>query len=60
MGKIVKKVIPELLAEEVQRRGLHSDGQYESRKWPSAIEVAAIMVHRAHAAWTDAKLLVYT
>jgi hypothetical protein len=37
----------------VKSRGLLSDGQFGSRKGRSAIDAAAIMVDRAHAAWTN-------
>jgi len=50
MGKVIEKVVAELLAEEAEQRGLLSDGQFGSRKRRSAIDAAAIMVHRAHAA----------
>jgi len=50
MGKVIEKVVAELLAEEAERRGLRSDGQFGSRKRKSAINVTAIMVDRAHAA----------
>jgi hypothetical protein len=53
MGKVVEKVVPELLSEEAKRRGLLSDGQFGSRKGRSAIDAAAIMVTRAHAAWKN-------
>jgi len=52
VGKLVEKVVTELWSEEAERRGLLSDGQFGSIKGPPAIEVAAIMVDRAHAAWT--------
>jgi len=51
-GKVVEKVAAELLSEEAERSGLLSDGQFGHRKGRSAIDAAAIMVHRAHAAWT--------
>jgi len=44
MGKVVEQVVSELLAKEADRRGQLSAGQYGSRKWQSAINVAAIMV----------------
>jgi len=53
MGKVVEKVAAELLSEEAERRGPLSDRQFRSRKGRSAIEVEAIMVDRAHAAWTN-------
>jgi hypothetical protein len=53
MGQVVEKVATELLSEEAERRGLLSDGQFGSRKGRSAIDAAAIMVGRAHAAWTN-------
>jgi hypothetical protein len=53
MGKVVQKVRVEQLSEEVEIRGLLSDGQCASRKGRSAISAAAIMVDRAHAAWTN-------
>jgi hypothetical protein len=56
MGKVVEKVAVELLSEEAERRGLLSDGQFGSRKGRSAIDAAAIMVDRAHAAWTNSHI----
>jgi hypothetical protein len=53
MGKVVEKVAAELLSEEAKRWGLLSNGQFGSRKGRSAIAVAAIMVDRTHAAWTN-------
>jgi len=51
MGKVVEKVAAELLSEEAEGRGLLSDGRFGSMKGWSAIDAAAIMVDRAHAAW---------
>jgi len=48
MGKVVEKVVAELLAGEADRRGLLSDGQNGRRQRRSAIDAAAIMVDRAH------------
>jgi len=53
IGKVVEKVVAELLSEEAGRRGLLSDRQFGSRKGWSAIDAAAIMVDRGHAAWTN-------
>ena len=53
LGKVVEKVAAELLSEEAERRGLLSDGQLGTRKGRSVIDAAAIMVDRAHAAWTN-------
>ena len=53
MGKVVEKVVVELLAEEAQRRGLLNNSHYGSRKRLSAINAAAVMVVRAHAAWRE-------
>jgi len=53
MGKVVEKVAAELLSEEAERRRLQSDGHFGSRKVRAAIDAAAIMVNRAHAAWTN-------
>jgi len=50
MGKVVETVVPELLSEKAERRGLLSDGQFGSRKGRSAINAGAIMVDRAHTA----------
>jgi len=50
MGKVVEKVVAELLSEEAKRRGQLSDGQFGRRKGRSEIDGAAIMVDRAHAA----------
>ena len=53
MGKVVEKVAVELLSEAAEMRGLLSDGQFGSRKGWSTIDTVAIMVDRAHAAWTN-------
>jgi len=52
MGNVVEKVAAELLSEEAERRGLLRHGQFGSRKGRSAIDAVAIMVDRAHTAWT--------
>jgi hypothetical protein len=51
MGKVVEKVVAELLSDEAERRALLSDGQFGSTRGWSAIDPAAIMFNRAHAAW---------
>lgn len=56
MVKVVAKVVPELLAEEPETRGLLSDVQFRSRKRCLAISAAAIMVDRAHADWRQGSL----
>jgi hypothetical protein len=53
MGKVVEKVVAELLSDDLKRRGILSDGQFGSRRRWSAIDAAAIMVDRAHVAWGD-------
>ena len=53
MGQVVEKVPAELLSEEAERRGLLHNGQFGSSKGRSAIDTAAIMLDRAHAAWTN-------
>jgi len=53
MGKVVDKVVTELLSDEAERRPLLSDDQVRSRKKRSAIEAAAIMVDRAHSGWKE-------
>jgi hypothetical protein len=53
MGKVVEKVVAELVSEEAESRGLLSDGQFGSSKGRSAVDAAAIMVDRAHAAWMN-------
>jgi len=53
MGKVVQKVVAELLSEVAERRGLLSDGQFGSRQWQAAMDAAAIIVDWAHAAWTN-------
>jgi len=53
MGKVAKKVAAELLSEEAERRALLSGGQFGSRKGLLVIDAVAIMVDRAHAAWTN-------
>jgi len=56
VGKVVEKVSAELPSQEAERRGLLSDGQFWSREGLSAIDAAAIMVDRAHAAWTNGNI----
>jgi len=58
MGKVVEKVVAELLSESAERRGLLSDGLFRSRKGRSAIDAAGIMVYRAHAAWKNGHMTV--
>jgi hypothetical protein len=53
LGKVVEKVVAELLSEEAERRGQLSDAQFGNRKVQSTIDAAAIMVDKMHAAWTD-------
>jgi hypothetical protein len=47
-----------LLSEEAERWWLLSDGQFGSRTGRSAIDAAAIMVDRAHAARTNGHITV--
>jgi len=56
MGKVVEKVVAELLSDQAESRALLSDGQFGNRKKMSAMDAAAIMVDRAHAAWKDDNL----
>jgi len=53
MGKVIEKVVAALLSDEAERTALLSDSQFGCRKETSAIGAAAIMIHRAHAAWTE-------
>jgi len=53
MGKVVEKHVAELHSNEAKRSALLRAGQFDSRKQWSAIDAAAIMVNRAHAAWKD-------
>jgi len=53
MGKVVEKVVAELLSYDGERRALLSDGKFGSKKKRSASDAAAIMVHRAHSAWKE-------
>jgi len=57
MGKVVEKVVAELLSDEAERRALLSDSQFGSRKKRLAIDTAAIMVDRAHAVWKDDNIM---
>jgi hypothetical protein len=51
IGKVVEKVVAEQMSDEADRRGLRNDRQFGSRSGRSAIDAAAMMVDRAHAAW---------
>jgi len=53
MGKVVKKVAAEPPLKEPESSGLLSDGHFGSRKGRSAIDAAAMMLDRAHVAWTS-------
>jgi len=53
MGKVIEKVITELLSNEPERTALLSDGQFGSRTTRSAIDGAAIMVDIACVAWKE-------
>jgi len=48
IGKVVEKVVAELLPEHPERRGLLSKCQYGRRKRRSAMNAAAIKLGRAH------------
>ena len=49
-------MIADLLAEEAERRGLLSDGQYGRRKRRSVVNAAAIVVDRAQVAWREGRI----
>jgi len=53
MGKVVEKVVAELLSDEAGRGALLTNGQFRSRKKRSTINVAAIRVEIAHAVWKE-------
>jgi hypothetical protein len=57
MGKVVEEVVAEWLAKEAERRRLHSDGQYGSRKRRLAIDMAAIIVNWTPAAWREGHIV---
>jgi hypothetical protein len=57
MGRVVEKVVAEILSNEAERRALLSDGQFGSRNKRSAIEAAAIMVDRAHSACKEDNIM---
>jgi hypothetical protein len=52
-GKVIEKVVSELLSDEAERRPLQSNGQFNSTKNRSAIYAAAIIFNRAHATWKE-------
>ena len=56
MGMVVEKVVAEQLSKQAERKGQLSDGQFGNRKGRSVMNAAAIMVDRAHAAWTDSNI----
>jgi hypothetical protein len=53
MGKVVEKVVAEVLSDQAERRGLLSDRNFGRRSGRSAFDAAAIMVDRAHGACRD-------
>jgi hypothetical protein len=56
IGKLVQKVVAELLSEVANGMGPRSDGQFDSGKEWSTIDAAAIMVDTGHAAWTHGNI----
>jgi hypothetical protein len=52
-GKVVEKVVAQLLSEVTQRRGLQSDGKFGRRKGRAAINTVAIMINQSQAARTN-------
>lgn len=56
MGKTVETVVAEGLSEMAETSGQLSEEQFGSRKGRSGIDTMAIMVHTAHAAWTNGHL----
>jgi len=56
MGKVVAKVVTELLAEEAERRRLLSDGRDGSSQRRSAFDAMAIMVDGADTSWSKRHL----
>jgi len=53
MGKVVEKVVAELLSDHAERRGLRIHIQIGSRRGRSAIDAASIMVYRALGVWRN-------
>jgi len=53
MGNVVERLVAEILPYVAQRRGLLSDGQFGRSKGQSSIDAVAIILKRAHAAWTN-------
>jgi len=53
IGKVVEKVVAELLSNAGEKRGVLSEEQFGSKRGQSAIDAVAIMVARAHAAWRN-------
>jgi len=53
MVKVVEQEAAELLPDEAKTRELLSDRQFGSSRGQSAIDAVAIMVDKAHAAWTN-------
>jgi hypothetical protein len=51
MGKVVERVVAELMTDEADGRGLRNDSEFGRRSGRSAIDTAAMMVDNAHAAW---------
>jgi len=56
MGNVVATVAAQLLSAEANGRGLLSNRHLGSIKGRSAINGAAILVDRAHAAWTNGRI----
>jgi hypothetical protein len=57
MGNLFEMVVVELLSEAADSRGLPHNWQFGSRKRWAALDTMAIMVDRAHAAWTTGHMI---
>jgi hypothetical protein len=56
IGKVVKRVVAKLLAQEAERRRILGDGQNGSSNGFLSIDVVAIMVDRAHTVCREGRM----
>lgn len=51
LGKVVEKVVADLLSETCEHGDLLHRGQFGCRRWRSSVDAVAVLISRAEAAW---------
>ena len=56
LGKVVEKLVAEMLSQSCETKGSLHQGQMGGRKHRSAIDAAALMIHKVHEIWEDKQI----